>query len=81
MIQSTPLLLKGSQSSWESKTPKTFPKIKKQATLIQKERRKRRRSSASLSDQHFVRLLKGFKTAVYNRVILIAKNASLRAKN
>ena len=81
MIQSTPSPSKGSQSSWESKTLKTFPEIKKQAALIQKERRKRRRSSASLSDQHFVRLLKGFKTAVYDRAILIAENASLRAEN
>lgn len=81
VIQSTPSPSKGSQSSWESKTPKTFPKIKKQAALIQKERRKQRRSSASPSDQHFTRLLKGFKTAVHDRAILMAKNASLRAEN
>jgi hypothetical protein len=81
MIQSTPSPLKGSQSSWESKTPKTFPEIKKQAALIQKERRERRRSSASLSDQHFARLLKGFETAVHDRAILMAENASLRAEN
>ena len=81
MIQSTPSPLKGSQSSWESKTPKTFPEIKKQAALIQKERRKRRRSLASPSDQHFARLLKGFETAVHDRAILMAENASLRAEN
>jgi hypothetical protein len=81
MIQSTPSPSKGSQSSWESKTPNTFPEIKKQAALIQKERRKRRRSLASLSDQHFARLLEGFETAVHDRAILMAKNASLRAEN
>ena len=81
VIQLTPSLSKGSQSSWESKTLKTFPEIKKQAALIQRERRKRRRSSASLSDQHFTRLLKGFETAVYDRAILMAENASLRAEN
>jgi hypothetical protein len=34
MVQSTPSPSKGSQSSWESKTPKTFPEVKEQAALI-----------------------------------------------
>jgi hypothetical protein len=52
IIESTPSP-KGSQSSWEAKTPKTLPNIKQQGKLIQREIYKRRRSSASLNDKPF----------------------------
>ena len=79
-IPSTPSS-KGSDSSWESKTPKTIPEIKKQARLVQLEKRQRRELSNSPSDAHFERLLKGFETAVHGRAILMAENTALKAEN
>lgn len=80
VIQHTPSP-KGSQSSWEAKTPHTFPDIKRQAQLIIKEGRKRRRSSASSGDKPFLQLLKGFETVVHDKALLIAEVAALRAEN
>jgi len=79
-ILSTPSS-EGSDSSWESKTLKTIPKIKKQARLIQLGKRQRRELSRSPSDAHFERLLKGFETAVHGRAILMAENTALKAEN
>lgn len=80
VIQQTPSP-KGSQSSWEAKTPHTLPDIKRQAHLIIKEGRKRRRSSASSGDQPFLQLLKGFETVVHDKALLMAEVAALRAEN
>jgi hypothetical protein len=46
VIEATPSP-RGSQSSWDPKTPKTLPEVKKQARLVLSENRERRRSSAS----------------------------------
>ncbi|KAF4547211.1 Hypothetical protein D9617_52g060320 [Elsinoe fawcettii] len=72
---------RGSDSTWESKTPKTIPEIKKQARLIQSAKRQTRELSESPTDAHFDRLLKGFETAVHGRAILMAENAALKAEN
>ncbi|KAF4546842.1 Hypothetical protein D9617_195g075130 [Elsinoe fawcettii] len=72
---------RGSDSTWESKTPKTIPEIKKQARLIQSSKRQRRELSRSPTDAHFDRLLKGFETAVHRRAILMAENEALKAEN
>jgi hypothetical protein len=80
VIKATPLLL-SSQASWNPKTPKTLPEIKKQVHLVLTENRKRRRSSASLGDKPFQQLLKGFEIAVHKKALLMAKVAVLRAEN
>jgi hypothetical protein len=70
-----------SQSSWDPKTPRTLPEIKKQADLVLTENRKRRRSSASSAEKPFQQLLKGFETVVHEKALLIAENAALKAEN
>ena len=72
---------RSSQSSWDPKTPKTLPKVKKQAQLVLTKGRKRRRLSASSSEKPFQQLLKGFKTVVYENALLTVKVAALRAEN
>jgi hypothetical protein len=75
-ILGTPSPRSSQSSVWESKTPKTLQEIRKQATLVHKRMR-----SASPSEMPFAKLLKGFEMAVYDRAILIAENAALRAEN
>lgn len=55
--------------------------VKKQANLVLKEHRKRRRSSASSTDKPFQQFLKGFETVVYEKALLMAECAALRAEN
>ena len=52
VIEATPSP-RDSQSSWDPKTPKTLPEVKKQAQLVLSENRKRRRSSASSAEKPF----------------------------
>jgi hypothetical protein len=80
VVETTPSP-QGSQSSWDPKTPKTLPKVKKQAKLVLTENRKRRRSSASSADQPFRQLLKGFENVVHEKALLLAEVAALRAEN
>ena len=80
VVEATPSP-KSSQSSWDPKTPKTLPEIKKKAQLILIESRKRRRSSASSGEKPFRRLLKGFENVVHDKALLIAEVAALRAEN
>lgn len=70
-----------SQTSWNPRTPRTLPEIKKQSQLVLTENRKRRRSSASSAEKPFQQLLKGFKTAVHEKALLMAEVAALRAEN
>ena len=72
---------RGSQSSWDPKTPKTLPEVKKQAKLVLTENRKRRRSSASSVNKPFKQLLKGFKNVVHKKALLEVEVAALRAEN
>lgn len=44
---------RSSQGSWNPKTPKTLPEIKRQSQLVLTENRKRRRSSASSAEKPF----------------------------
>lgn len=80
VVETTPSP-QGSQSSWDPKTPKTLPEVKKQAKLVLTENRKRRRSSASSADQPFRQLLKGFENVVHEKALLLAEVAALRAEN
>jgi hypothetical protein len=58
-----------------------LPKVRKQAQLVLSENSKRRRSSASLAEKPFMQLLKGFENVVYEKALLMAEVAALRAKN
>ena len=69
------------QSTWESKTPCTIADIKRQASHIQQQRRRRKDNSKSPSDNAFNQLLKGFEVAVHERAILTAEVKELRAAN
>ena len=80
VVEATPSP-RGSQSSWDPKTPKTLPEVKKQAKLVLTENRKRRRSSASSADKPFQQLLKGFESVVHEKALLEVEVAALRAEN
>lgn len=80
VIKATPSP-RSSQASWNPKTPKTLPEIKKQGQLVLTENRKRRRSLASSAEKPFQQLLKGFETAVHEKALLMAEVAALRAEN
>ena len=80
VIEATPSP-QSSQTSWNPQTPKTLPEIKRQSQLVLTENRKRRRSSASSGEKPFQQLLRGFKTVVYEKALLIAEVAALRAEN
>ena len=80
IIEATPSP-RGSQSSWDPKTPKTLPEVKKQAKLVLTENRKRRRSSASSGGKPFQQLLKGFESVVHEKALLEVEVATLRAEN
>ena len=69
------------ESVWESKTPHNVRDINRQATHIRSIRRQQRSTTHSPSDSAFNQLLKGFETAVYDRAILLAENATLRTEN
>ena len=80
VIKATPSP-RSSQSSWDPKTPKTLPEVKKQAQLVLTEGRKRRRLSASSGEKPFQQLSKGFETAVHENALLTVEVAALRAEN
>jgi hypothetical protein len=80
VIQATPSP-RSSQVSWDPKTPKTLPEIKRQSELVLTENRKRRRSSASSAEKPFQQLLKGFENVVHEKALLMAEVATLRAEN
>lgn len=80
IIQATPSP-RSSQVSWNPKTPKTLPEIKRQSELVLTENRKRRRSSASSAEKPFQQLLKGFENVVHEKALLMAEVATLRAEN
>ena len=72
---------RSSQTSWDPKTPKTLPEIKRQSHSVLTENRKRRRPSASSARMPFQRLLKGFENVVYGKALLMAEVTALRAEN
>ena len=80
-IVRTPSPVLSAASLWESKTPQNPAEIKRQAEYIRTTRRQRRGTSSSPSDLAFNQVLKGFETAVHDRAILLAENATLRAEN
>jgi hypothetical protein len=80
VVEATPSP-RSSQSSWDPKTPKTLPEVKKQAQLVLTEGRKRRRSSASSGEKPFQQLLKGFEAVVHEKALLTVEVAALRAEN
>ena len=72
---------RGSQSSWDPKTPKTLRDVQKQSQLVLTEGRKRRRSSASSGERPLLQLMRGFEAVVHEHALLKAENAALRAEN
>lgn len=80
IVEATPSP-RSSQASWDPKTPKTLPEIKRQSQLVLIENRKRRRSSASSAGKPFQQLLRGFENVVHEKALLMAEVATLRAGN
>ena len=76
----TPSPVPSAESVWESKTPRNLTEVARQATHIRSIRRQQRSATSSRSDQAFTQLLKGFETAVHERAILQAENATLRTE-
>jgi len=72
---------RSSQASWDPRTPRALPEIKRQSRLALTENRKRRRSSASSADRPFQQLLRDFESVVHEKALLMAEVATLRVEN